>query len=338
MRRVEPPRLQRAEVIVVENGLAFCKPRPAGGSDVVTETRRLGEPCAVVVDRPAEVIADHEQARRFRPRRSAAGTYARRMARTGAEAIRRNTAVTRATLRDTGLQRRQRAARESPDGVRPARRADGRARPAALRGSRSRARPRRRAPDGRRYADMRPAVRRQAPRATRWSTDRRGSVRGRRRAHEAARPALRTERADDADVLEARLRVPANVTSNESKSRFVSSQPRMSAPLRGLSDQLVAMTRSRGVLLAARRAGWKIAGSTAFGITTGSRSASPSSRCLSRLYADWRIVASASSWLISRSVDRCRRRSRDRYRPARRPDGPCARRRGRTASASRSRS
>ena len=83
-----------------------------------------------------------------------------------------------------------------------------------------------------------------------------------------------------------------------SGSRFRSSHARTSAPLRGLSDQLVAIDAERSALdraVAEQRRGWKIAGSGALRITTGLRGSSPSSRCFSRLYRDWRIVASASS-------------------------------------------
>ena len=45
-------------------------------------------------------------------------------------------------------------------------------------------------------------------------------------------------------------------------------------------------------------AGWKIAGSTVFEMTTGSRSSMPSSACFARLYRDCSTVASASSALI----------------------------------------
>ena len=75
---------------------------------------------------------------------------------------------------------------------------------------------------------------------------------------------------------------PANVSSKRAWSRLRSSQASVSAPLRGLSDQLVAISRaflpSSGSRLAG---GWKIAESTALGTTTGSRSSIPSSRCFS---------------------------------------------------------
>ena len=68
VRRVEPARLERSEVVVMENGLTSCEARPVGGGDPVTEPPcRVHEPRAVVVDRPAEVVADHEQTRRVRP-------------------------------------------------------------------------------------------------------------------------------------------------------------------------------------------------------------------------------------------------------------------------------
>ena len=73
-----------------------------------------------------------------------------------------------------------------------------------------------------------------------------------------------------------------------------------SAPLFGLSDQLVAMTRTRRPARGSRSAGaWKIDGSAAFEIKRGSTSSIPSARCASRLYRDCTIVASASSRLIS---------------------------------------
>ena len=93
---------------------------------------------------------------------------------------------------------------------------------------------------------------------------------------------------------------PANVTSKRAWSRLRSSQASAAPPFRGLSDQLVATSRTRLPASGSRVAGgWKIAGSTAFGITTGSRSSNPSSTCFSSEKRDWRIVAAASSALIS---------------------------------------
>ena len=61
---------------------------------------------------------------------------------------------------------------------------------------------------------------------------------------------------------------PTNVSSYRPQSRFASSQAKTSAPLFGLSDQLVEMSRTRRPASGARASGgWKIAGSTAFGIS-----------------------------------------------------------------------
>jgi hypothetical protein len=81
---------------------------------------------------------------------------------------------------------------------------------------------------------------------------------------------------------------------------FRSSQTSASPPFLGLYDQLVAISRILLPSSGSRRSGgWKIAGSTAFGITTGSRRSSPSSRCFSSENRDWKTVAAASSALTS---------------------------------------
>ncbi len=74
VRRVEPSRLKRAEVVVVEDRLLSCEAGPGRGRDVVAEPpRRCRQPRAVVVDRPAEVVAGDEQAGALRPSRRARG-------------------------------------------------------------------------------------------------------------------------------------------------------------------------------------------------------------------------------------------------------------------------
>ena len=111
----------------------------------------------------------------------------------------------------------------------------------------------------------------------------------------------RIERPDDAEALERGAAAgPANVSSKRSGSRFRSSHASVSAPLRGLSDQLLATSRTRLPSSGSRPAGgWKIAGSTAFGMTAGSRSSKPSSRCFASENSDWKIVADASAALTS---------------------------------------
>ena len=80
---------------------------------------------------------------------------------------------------------------------------------------------------------------------------------------------------------------PANVSSKRSRSRFRSSHSSAPTPLRGLSDQLEATTLIFLPASGSRLAGgWKSAGSTAFGMTTGSRSAKPSSRCFASENSD----------------------------------------------------
>ena len=69
---------------------------------------------------------------------------------------------------------------------------------------------------------------------------------------------------------------PTNVSSYRSGSRCRSSQASVSAPLRSLSDQLVAITRTGLPATGVRSTGgWKIAGSTAFETTVGSAELEP---------------------------------------------------------------
>ena len=83
---------------------------------------------------------------------------------------------------------------------------------------------------------------------------------------------------------------PTKVSSKRSGSRCTSSHASASPPLRGLSDQLVATTRTGRPSAGSRLAGgWKIAGSGAFGITTGSRELDPDLEVLRRgCSCDWR--------------------------------------------------
>ena len=89
------------------------------------------------------------------------------------------------------------------------------------------------------------AGRTRAPRAARSSTDRRGWGRDRRRARGAA---ARPRRTTTGPTTRTRSKLvgarPTNVSSYRSQSRCRSSQASVSAPLRSLSDQLVAITRT----------------------------------------------------------------------------------------------
>ena len=72
VRRLEPARLQSAEMIVMEHRLPPREPSPGSGRNVVAEPARGGaQSIPVIVDRPAEVVSRHEQMRRFRPPRRA---------------------------------------------------------------------------------------------------------------------------------------------------------------------------------------------------------------------------------------------------------------------------
>ncbi len=93
---------------------------------------------------------------------------------------------------------------------------------------------------------------------------------------------------------------PTNVSSKRLGSTVAPRACRTSVPFRGLSDQLAATTRTGRRPSGSRPSGgWKIAGSGAFVITTGSASAMPRRRCASRLKRDWHTVACASSAFIA---------------------------------------
>ena len=128
-----------------------------------------------------------------------------------------------------------------------------RARRRAARGPRRAPRPRgtagrrrRRARGGRRSRGRPPADRTRAPRGARSSRDRRGSARGRRPACAGARRA-RCESSGPTTRMRSNAAGarPANVSSKRAWSRLRSSQASVSPPLRGLSDQLVATSRTR---------------------------------------------------------------------------------------------
>src|SRR5205807_2996406 len=69
VRRLEPAWPQGAEVIGMEDRLPPGEAGPPLRGDVVAEPARgRSEPRSVVVDRPAELVADDEEPGRFRPR------------------------------------------------------------------------------------------------------------------------------------------------------------------------------------------------------------------------------------------------------------------------------
>ena len=68
VRRLEPARLQGAEVIVMEHGLSLRESGPGSRRNVVAQPLRgCAQPVSVIVDRPAEIISGDEQARSIGP-------------------------------------------------------------------------------------------------------------------------------------------------------------------------------------------------------------------------------------------------------------------------------
>src|SRR5256886_14112253 len=66
--RLEPTRLQRAEMVVVKDGLPTPEPCPGRWRHLVAQpSRGCRQSCPVVVDRPAETIPDNEKPRGVRP-------------------------------------------------------------------------------------------------------------------------------------------------------------------------------------------------------------------------------------------------------------------------------
>ena len=164
------------------------------------------------------------------------------------------------------------------------------------------ARPRRRAPDARRSRGTRPAGRTRALRAVRSSTGRRSSGR-------CTRPASRSRSASALESSGPTTRMRSNAprrppgereleavgSRGSGRARRASPRPCADCPTSSLATSRTRLPSSGSRLVG----GWKIAGSTAFGMTTGSRSSKPSSRCFASENSDWKIVADASAALTS---------------------------------------
>ena len=233
----------------VEDDLARGRPRAQAGGASRYPARRATAVTYAASSSSAQpsVVAEDEQARMRRASRaSAAGRRPRARERRGrAEDAARvhPRSTSRYAVGDVGERRdddRRSAGRSSSAASRSS------ATRRVVRAVEARRRPRRRAPGARRSGGRAPGGRTRAPRGARSSTGRRGS---RRRSSPA--PRRRSASSSDASgpivvqpVSPSGAR-PTKVSSYRPGSAAAPSARRTSAPLRGLSDQLAATTRTR---------------------------------------------------------------------------------------------